>query len=98
MQMYLWPGNQFGSQNQVSIIGVGDFGAGWAQVRASGHERRRQRPAGARERRQRGPPNVSDGCGPLVGFPAGAIAVVDRAKHAPLPNEQTQSAQTAGRR
>jgi extracellular elastinolytic metalloproteinase len=31
MQMYLWPGNQFGSQNQVSVNGVGTFGAGWAR-------------------------------------------------------------------
>jgi hypothetical protein len=31
MQMYLWPGNQLGSQNQVVVDGVGDFGAGWAR-------------------------------------------------------------------
>jgi len=31
MQMYLWPGNQFGSQTQVSVPGVGDFGGGWAR-------------------------------------------------------------------
>jgi len=31
MQMFLWPGNQFGSQNQVSVNGVGTFGAGWAR-------------------------------------------------------------------
>ena len=31
MQMFLWPGNQFGSQNQVVVDGVGDFGAGWAR-------------------------------------------------------------------
>jgi extracellular elastinolytic metalloproteinase len=31
MRMYLWPGNQFGFQNQVVIDGVGDFGARWAR-------------------------------------------------------------------
>jgi extracellular elastinolytic metalloproteinase len=31
MQMYLWPGNQLGRQNQVMIAGVGEFGAGWAR-------------------------------------------------------------------
>ena len=28
MQMYLWPGNQFGSQNSVTVDGVGTYGAG----------------------------------------------------------------------
>jgi extracellular elastinolytic metalloproteinase len=31
MQMFLWPGNQFGRQNQVVVDGVGDFGGGWAR-------------------------------------------------------------------
>ncbi|MDG4798148.1 M36 family metallopeptidase [Micromonospora sp. WMMD1082] len=31
MQMYLWPGNQFGAQNQVVLDGVGSFDAGWAR-------------------------------------------------------------------
>lgn len=31
MRMYLWPGNQFGFQNQVVIDGVGSFGARWAR-------------------------------------------------------------------
>jgi len=31
MRMYLWPGNQFGYQNQVVINGLGDFGARWAR-------------------------------------------------------------------
>jgi hypothetical protein len=31
MRMYLWPGNQFGHQNQVVIDGVGEFGARWAR-------------------------------------------------------------------
>src|SRR5688500_12336231 len=31
MRMYLWPGNQLGSQNEVVVDGVGSFGAGWAR-------------------------------------------------------------------
>jgi extracellular elastinolytic metalloproteinase len=31
MQMFLWPGNQLGPQNQVVVDGVGTFGAGWAR-------------------------------------------------------------------
>jgi len=31
MRMYLWPGNQFGHQNQVVIDGLGEFGARWAR-------------------------------------------------------------------
>ncbi|HXV35296.1 MAG TPA: M36 family metallopeptidase [Gaiellaceae bacterium] len=31
MQMYLWPGNQFGRQNQVVVDGLGEFGATWAR-------------------------------------------------------------------
>jgi extracellular elastinolytic metalloproteinase len=31
MQMFLWPGNQFGSQNQVVVDGLGSFGASWAR-------------------------------------------------------------------
>jgi extracellular elastinolytic metalloproteinase len=31
MQMFLWPGNQLGSQNQVAVDGGASFGAGWAR-------------------------------------------------------------------
>jgi extracellular elastinolytic metalloproteinase len=31
MQMFLWPGNQLGPQNQVVVDGVATFGAGWAR-------------------------------------------------------------------
>jgi protocatechuate 3,4-dioxygenase beta subunit len=31
MQMYLWPGDQFGAQNQVLIPGVGSFDSSWAR-------------------------------------------------------------------
>ena len=29
--MYLWPGNQFGSQNIVTVDGVGNYNASWAR-------------------------------------------------------------------
>jgi len=31
MQMFLWPGNQFGAQNQVVADGVGSFDSSWAR-------------------------------------------------------------------
>jgi extracellular elastinolytic metalloproteinase len=31
MQMYLWPGNQFGPQNTVTVDGGGTYGASWAR-------------------------------------------------------------------
>ncbi|TCC00139.1 metalloprotease [Micromonospora zingiberis] len=31
MQMYLWPGNQFGAQNQIVVDGVGSFDATWSR-------------------------------------------------------------------
>jgi extracellular elastinolytic metalloproteinase len=31
MQMFLWPGNQFGAQNQVVVNGVGSFDSSWAR-------------------------------------------------------------------
>jgi hypothetical protein len=31
MQMFLWPGNQFGAQNQVVVNGLGSFNGTWAR-------------------------------------------------------------------
>ncbi|HET8646401.1 MAG TPA: M36 family metallopeptidase, partial [Vicinamibacteria bacterium] len=31
MQMFLWPGNQFGPQNEVVVDGLGSFGSSWAR-------------------------------------------------------------------
>ena len=75
MQMYLWPGNQFGSQNQVVVDGVGSFGASWSRFGPS------PTPTGTSGNLalvNDGSATPTEGCGPLVGFPAGAIAVVDR--------------------
>jgi protocatechuate 3,4-dioxygenase beta subunit len=35
MQMFLWPGNQFGAQNQLVVDGVGTFDAGWSRFGAA---------------------------------------------------------------
>ncbi len=41
MQMYLWPGNQIGAQNIVTVDGVeAPINATWARLGAAGHERR----------------------------------------------------------
>ena len=108
MQMYLWPGNQLGSQNQVSIPGVGDFGAGWARY---GPPAMNAGISGqlvlVNDGISTGPVGTpTDGCEPLVGFPAGAIAVIDRANTPPPPpnnqppvcsfQQQTTNAQAAG--
>jgi hypothetical protein len=108
MQMYLWPGNQFGPQNQVSVAGVGDVGAGWARF---GPPATNAGVGGqlvlANDGVATGPVGtVNDACEPLVGFPAGAIAVIDRANTPPPPPnnqppvctflQQTMNAQAAG--
>jgi extracellular elastinolytic metalloproteinase len=110
MQMYLWPGSTttFGLQNQVSIMGVGDFGAGWARF---GPPATNAGVSGqlvlVNDGVATGPVGtVTDGCEPLVGFPAGAIAVIDRANTPPPPPnnqppvctflQQTMNAQAAG--
>jgi hypothetical protein len=75
MQMYLWPGNQFGNQNQVVVDGLGSFGALWSRFGPS------PTPAGTGGQLvlvNDGTALPTEGCSPLVGFPAGAIAVVDR--------------------
>ena len=108
MQMYLWPGNQFGPQNQVSVAGVADVGAGWARF---GPPATNAGVGGqlvlANDGVATGPVGtVNDACEPLVGFPAGAIAVIDRANTPPPPPnnqppvctflQQTMNAQAAG--
>jgi hypothetical protein len=35
MQMFLWPGNQFGAQNQVVVNGVGSFDSAWSRFGAA---------------------------------------------------------------
>jgi hypothetical protein len=35
MQMFLWPGNQFGPQNQVMVTGLGSFNGTWSRFGAA---------------------------------------------------------------
>ncbi len=74
MQMFLWPGNQLGRQNQVVIAGAGEFGAGWARfgppATTAGTSGQIMLVSGNGR-------NASRACGELDSLPAGAIAVVD---------------------
>jgi extracellular elastinolytic metalloproteinase len=108
MQMFLWPGNQFGRQNQVVVNGVGEFGAVWSRF---GPPATNAGVNGTLVLVNDGvatPPvgTVNDGCEPYGPLPPGAIAVVDRA-NAPLPPppnlpptctflQQVHNAETAG--
>ena len=74
MQMFLWPGNQLGSQNQV-VIGATNYGAAWARY---GPPATNAGVTGPIALVNDGSAVPTEGCGPLVGFPAGAIALVDR--------------------
>jgi extracellular elastinolytic metalloproteinase len=91
MQMFLWPGNQLGNQNQVVLNGVGEFGAGWARY---GPPATNAGVGGQIVLVNDGSAQPTQGCGPLVGFPAGAIAVVDRGTC--TFQVKTQNAQAAG--
>ena len=108
MQMYLWPGNQFGRQNQVVVNGLGEFGAVWSRFGPPATN------AGVNgtlvlvnDGVATGPVGtVNDGCEPYGPLPAGSIAVVDRANAPPPPPnnqppvctflQQVQNAQAAG--
>ncbi len=91
MQMFLWPGNQFGPQNQVVVDGGGTLGASWARF---GPPATNAGAAGPIVLVNDGGAIPSEGCGPLVGFPAGAIAVVDRGTCPFL--QKVENAQAAG--
>ena len=87
MQMFLWPGNQFGRQNQVVVNGLGEFGAVWSRFGPPATS------AGVNgtlvlvnDGVATGPVGtVNDGCEPYGPLPAGSIAVVDRANTPPPP-------------
>ena len=67
MRMYLWPGNQLGSQNEVVVAGVGNFGAGWARYGPPATNAGTSGPIF----------NAGNGCvaADYTGIPAGAIAI-----------------------
>jgi hypothetical protein len=87
MQMFLWPGNQFGRQNQVVVDGLGEFGAVWSRF---GPPATNAGVSGGivlvNDGVATGPVGtVNDGCEPYGPLPAGAIALVDRANAPPPP-------------
>ncbi|MGH7357525.1 MAG: M36 family metallopeptidase, partial [Candidatus Rokuibacteriota bacterium] len=89
MQMFLWPGNAFGRQNQVVVDGVGEFGAGWSRFGPPASPAGISGPIVLVNDGVATPPvgTVNDGCEPYGPLPAGAIAVVDRANEPPEPPE-----------
>lgn len=93
MQMFLWPGSTttFGLQNEVVVNGVGEFGAGWARY---GPPATNAGASGQIVLVSDGSALPTQGCGALVGFPAGAIALVDRGTC--TFQQKTQNAQAAG--
>jgi extracellular elastinolytic metalloproteinase len=91
MQMYLWPGNQFGPQNEVVVGALGSFGANWARY---GPPATNAGVSGQIVLVNDGSALPTEGCNPLVGFPAGAIALVDRGTC--TFQLKTQNAQAAG--
>ena len=90
MQMFLWPGNQFGPQNEV-VVGGSSFGANWARY---GPPATNAGVGGQIVLVNDGSALPTEGCGPLVGFPAGAIALVDRGTC--TFQQKSQNAQAAG--
>jgi extracellular elastinolytic metalloproteinase len=94
MQMYLWPGNQFGRQNQVVVTGVGEFGAGWARFGPPATTAGTSGPIVLVSGNGR---NASRACGQLDRLPAGAIAVVDAGGNCDFL-EKVQNAEAAGAR
>jgi extracellular elastinolytic metalloproteinase len=87
MQMFLWPGNQFGRQNQLVVNGVGEFGATWARFGPPATNAGTSGPIVLVNDGVATPPvgTVNDGCEPYGPLPSGAIAVVDRANTPPPP-------------
>jgi extracellular elastinolytic metalloproteinase len=92
MQMYLWPGNQLGRQNQVVVAGVGEFGAGRARFGPPATTKGTSGPIRLVSGSGR---NASRACGKLDSLPAGAIAVVDAGGNCDFL-EKVHNAQAAG--
>ena len=88
MQMFLWPGNQLGPQNQVSVAGLGDFGAGWARF---GPPAMVAGVSGAFF-------DAGNGCAPAdyAGAPAGFIAIVVGGTTGCQPIQKAREADAAG--
>ena len=89
MQMYLWPGNQFGAQNQVVVDGLGSFDSSWARFS----------PAPSPTGRSGQLVNAGNGCaaGDYAGAPAGDwIAIVTGSNLGCQNVEKARQASAAG--
>ena len=89
MQMFLWPGNQFGAQNQVVVNGVGSFDSSWARFSPA--------PTVAGDSGQL--IDAGTGCAPAdyAGAPAGAwIAIVTGSNLGCQNVDKARQASTAG--
>ena len=87
--MYLWPGNQFGAQNQVVVDGLGSFDSSWARFSPA------PTPAGTSGRLI----NAGNGCvaADYAGAPAGDwIAIVTGSNLGCQNVEKARQASTAG--
>ena len=89
MQMYLWPGDEFGAQNQVVVDGLGWFDSSWARFSPA------PTPAGASGRLI----NAANGCAAAdyAGAPAGDwIAIVTGSNLGCQNIQKARLASTAG--
>ena len=89
MQMYLWPGDEFGAQNQVVVDGLGSFDSSWARFSPA------PTPAGTSGRLV----NAGNGCAAAdyAGAPAGDwIAIVTGSNLGCQNIQKARQASTAG--
>ena len=89
MQMYLWPGDEFGAQNQVVVDGLGSFDSSWARFSPA------PTPAGTSGRLI----NAGNGCAAAdyAGAPAGDwIAIVTGSNLGCQNVQKARQASTAG--
>ena len=89
MQMYLWPGDEFGAQNQVVVDGLGSFDSSWARFSPA------PTPAGTSGRLI----NAGNGCAAAdyAGAPAGDwIAIVTGSNLGCQNIQKARQASTAG--
>ena len=89
MQMYLWPGDEFGAQNQVVVDGLGSFDSSWARFSPA------PTPAGTSGRLM----NAGNGCAAAdyAGAPAGDwIAIVTGSNLGCQNIQKARQASTAG--
>jgi hypothetical protein len=90
MQMYLWPGDEFGAQNQVVVDGLGSFDSSWARFSPA------PTPAGTSGRL------ISAGSGCVAADYAGAPVAIDRDRDRQQPrlseHPEARQASTARRK